>query len=247
MSNPNSCLAKPDGKTKAPPCCCIYNGRHVDAEVTDDITFLRNVAEVVINDVRIETSKRVTIDRNRIYMAGHSKGLIASIAMCMIHSDVVAAVGCHAGVAQAPFPKSPYQPTPMFMVYGTLYPIFPFEEGQKSHSSFFTRPFSALETHNFIAEAKECTIKKTVAVDNGGHPGTKHVFSGCKHNAQVQLLALNDVAHKPNLGHGGGKSTVPVALDTTKLAWKFVSQYSLNKSKSLSCKYSPLQKKQGGG
>ena len=84
---------------------------------TDDPSFLRQVAALTVRDVPLKTSNEATIDTRRIYMAGHSNGCMAAIATATLHSDMVAAVGCHAGTALAAFPDS-YKPTPMWLVHG---------------------------------------------------------------------------------------------------------------------------------
>ena len=133
-------LTTQDGSKEAAPCCCgTFIHGTADSDEVDDAAFFRNVAVSVVRDVvPNETSNNVTIDTSRIYMAGHSTGCMASIAMATIHSDLVAAVCCHAGVAQVPFPIS-YQATPTWIVHGKADPIVKFDGGNFS--------FSASETH----------------------------------------------------------------------------------------------------
>ena len=112
------------------PSCCCGNNWPVTIRTTDDMSFLRNVAALTVEKVPITSSSNsVAIDTKRIYMVGHSNGCIASIGMGMMHSDLVAAVGCHSGTTFRDFPTGadskqkchytyPYIPTPMIMVHG---------------------------------------------------------------------------------------------------------------------------------
>ena len=227
-------LTKSDGGGAA-PCCCLYQARHVSPDLTQDTTFLRNVAEVAIHDVPDETFGAVSIDRNRIYMSGHSIGCHTSLSMAAEHSDLVAAVGCFAGVAHTPFPAS-YQPTPTWVVHGTLDSLVPYDG-----NIFY---LGAMETHEKFAEANGCGTTGTIAIDNGGNPGTRYISNDCVDDATVELVTLQDVGHHPYKSNAAkGVGTVPTRLDTVRMAWQFVSQYSLERPP---CKDSPLDMKQSG-
>lgn len=235
-----SCFSLPSGLTKsngvdAAPCCCTNESRHVSADLTLDTTFLEQVAETAIHDVPDETFGSVSIDRNRIYMSGHSIGCIASLSMAAEHSDLVAAVGCFSGVAQSPFPSS-YQPTPTWVVHGTLDTLVPHDGRRKA--------LSAMETYQAFADANGCTARTEYSIDNGGNPGTRYISDGCVDDATVELLSLQDVGHYTyESKNGKGEGTVPTKLDTVRMAWEFVSQYSLGRPP---CRDSPLDMKQGG-
>ena len=241
-------LAKDNGN-KADQCCCRFRGEFTDSELTDDTTFLRNVATSVMQDViSEETSNSVTIDSKRIYMAGHSNGCIASIAMGTIHSDLVAAVCCHVGVAQAPFPAS-YQATPMWVVQGTSDALIPYDGRD------FT--LSAQESYENIANANGCTSSKTTDVANGDSTGRLFTSEGCVNNASVEVLTLDSVGHFPYYNENiRDEGSVPTLIDTTQLAWDFCSRHSLDDPPTATptvaptpsppeCNDSPLLMKQG--
>ena len=59
----------------------------------DDADFLRQVAANVVASSAMEG---VTVDTNRLYVAGHSNGCMMAQAMAALQSDLVAAVCCHA-------------------------------------------------------------------------------------------------------------------------------------------------------
>merc|ERR1719428_550265 len=106
-----------------PPCCCM---NFLDAESSlndpnpDDPLFLRMAIDRVVEDVGADATHNVSIDRSRVYMAGHSNGCITSLAMAALHSDAVAAVCCHAGAVVTPFdPTTTYtSPVPIMTIHG---------------------------------------------------------------------------------------------------------------------------------
>jgi len=245
LGDDNACWAMPAGLTNANgtdalPCCCSTPSGFTDADYTDDTTFLRNVAVSVIQDVvPKETSNKVTIDSKRIYMAGHSNGCTSSIAMGTVHSDLVAGVCCHAGMAQASFPSS-YQPTPMWITHGTLDPDLPYDGFSLILPEMFgidgeIQAYSTLgaqATLDVISEVNGCTLSKTLDVDHPSNTITRYISDGCVNDKSVELLVIGDVGHFPyaglsDIGLEYENGTVPTNVDTTQLAWDFCSQYSL--------------------
>ena len=218
--------------TEALPCCCASFAGFTDADFTDDTTFLRNVAVSVIQDVvPEESSNKVTIDSKRIYMAGHSNGCVASIAMGTVHSDLVAGVCCHSGMAQASFPPS-YQPTPMWVAHGTLDEVISYDgfaeiEGFPQYSML-----GAQATHGVLSEANGCTESKIINFEESSNTITRYISDDCVNGKTVELFAIHDVGHVPYLGVEQideiEDGTVPTNVDTTQLAWDFCSQYSLD-------------------
>lgn len=236
LDSDKACFSVPTGLTKnngeaAAPCCCAYENEWTDSDFTEDTKFLRNVAVTAIQDViPKETSNKVTIDSKRIYMAGHSNGCIASMSMAASHSDLVAAVCCHAGVAQTSFPTS-YLATPTWVVHGKMDFV----------TSFYGKPkaLSALETHDIIADANGCKERKEVDLNHSKNDGMRYISDGCDNDATVELVALNGIGHFPYLQSDEG-----LHVDTTQLAWDFCSKHSSVRSPVL-CDDSPLKYKQG--
>ena len=223
--------------TQALPCCCFNIEGLVDASLTDDTTFLRNVAVSAIQDVvPQQTSNSVSIDSKRIYLSGHSNGCISSLTMAAVQSDLVAAVCCHAGVvAQASFPDS-YQPTPIWvLVHGTMDFLLPYH-GFSDTSVYGFPQYSmlgALETHDVFAKANGCNISTSKIIEIATPDNkkvTQYISSDCVNNSTVlELVSLGDVGHNPYLNFAPIENgTVPIKVDTTQLAWKFCSQHSLD-------------------
>lgn len=239
----SACWAMPAGLSNANdadalPCCCFNPFGLTDADITDDTTFLRNVAVSVIQNVIPQESANgerevpVSIDSKRIYMAGHSNGCIASIAMGTVHSDLVAAVCCHAGSAQASFPTS-YQPTPMWIAHGSKDPDMLYD-GITEYPGFPQYSLlSAHETHNVIAEANGCSKSTSTNFTNfeqSDNNVTRFISDSCINDATVELFTIDDVGHFPYFGFDEENienGTVLTTVDTTQHAWDFCSQFSL--------------------
>ena len=139
-------------------------------------------------------------------MAGHSNGCMAAIATATLHSDMVAAVGCHAGTALAAFPDS-YKPTPMWLVHGMEDDTVSFDG-----DDFF---LGQMSIHSLIAQANGCKEYN----ENQIGDGVLHTSTSCDNGANVTLLSLTGVGHTP-YSH-------LIGVDTTQLAWDFVSSFSL--------------------
>lgn len=159
-------------------------------------------------------------------MAGHSNGCISAIAMATLNSDMVAAVGCHAGVAIAPFPDS-YIPTPVLIVIGTSDLVVNYNGDETFLSS--------VSVHSLIASANGCTDSNENQVVNSS-PLNNYMeltSSSCDNNATVVLVAVENVGHSPYLGYEESTSesveegTDVTTIDTTQMAWDFVKSHSL--------------------
>jgi len=104
-------------------CCCIKKPGKKAVKPNDPL-FLRNVIDSVVQsfsngDYTMDDNTNISIDRSRVYMAGHSNGCMASLSMAALYSDVVAAVCCHSGSLLTPFPsKYTDDPVPVWKVHG---------------------------------------------------------------------------------------------------------------------------------
>mmetsp|Transcript_19928 Transcript_19928/g.30565 ORF Transcript_19928/g.30565 Transcript_19928/m.30565 type:complete len:443 (+) Transcript_19928:28-1356(+) len=224
-------LAMPQGNTDAAIsentcwnagyCCCFRNN---DAPVNqvEDVLFLTKMIETLASDFSS------IIDVDRVYLAGHSNGCMMAQRFIAERSDLIAAVGCHAGVVtlgEMPnFFGNPnwllptdvnatgYVPTPVITVHGTADDILPYYGGY-----YLPHP-GAEESISWWAEANECNLTaKSVTVDSSGKYAT-HAYSGCAGGASVQLLEMYDVGHTP---YGGYDTNV----DTTSLVKEFMFQF----------------------
>eukprot|EP00980_Cylindrotheca_fusiformis_P005393 scaffold1147_cov126-Cylindrotheca_fusiformis.AAC.11 len=215
--------------TASPPCCCLKDSVPVPND--DEGPFLRQVAAVLSRDVPIQTSGNVTIDTKRIYMAGHSNGCMASLYMAGQYSDMVAAVGCHAGIGVSPISEETYNPRPIAMVHGTI-------DTALGYNYSVLDLFSALDTYNILSNLNECTTYNETTLDNGDdYTVTLMASINCTNNASVVMYAMDNVGHFPYPGEEfasfNGPGAAAVVVDTTQWMWDFVKQYSLAESPNL--------------
>lgn len=204
------------------PCCCLAENLMPVTSTTDPL-FLKMAIDTVVDS--FETNDSLSIDNDRIYMAGHSNGCMMSLAMAALYSDTVAAVCCHAGAIVTPFPED-YSPVPIMMIQGMKDNTIPY-----GGSSMIDLPgigplgfFSVDQTINYLSDKNGCQGEGEMdVVDENGVVGTVFKRGQCEGNANVEVVALFEGDHNPYL-----KSTlgVPPTVDTTAMAWEFCSAYS---------------------
>ena len=226
-----SCFSVPGGykfeNITSVQCCCNKADDLFNPPPPVDPYFLRATVEGAVDYFNNGEGKDIlSIDTTRIYMAGHSNGCMTSLAMGALHSDIVAAVCCHAGTMVTPFADN-YSPVPTWMVHGRLDTDVGFEESDL----FFGFGFPGLlEVASVIADKNGCAdeIIESDVMDGDTVVGTSYKYSsGCTNGADVELVALSESGHVPykdgeeyNLG---AKSTT---IDTTAMAWDFCSSYA---------------------
>ena len=155
---------------------------------------------------------KVTINTKRIYMAGHSNGCMMSFAMALKHSDLVAAVCCHAGNVLTKA-SDDYNPRPMWFVHGMKDDVVPYE-GSGTDLYF---P-GALDGFNYLSTLNGCNSTNTTVSFEEGNTRTA---SDCINDANIELMTLTDVEHRPY-------KNMETQVDTTLAAWEFCSSYELS-------------------
>jgi len=204
------------------PCCCLQNDMMPKTESTDPL-FLKMAIDTVVDS--FETNESLSIDTDRIYMAGHSNGCIMSLAMAALYSDTVAAVCCHAGAVVTPFPED-YSPVPIWMLHGMKDGTIPY-----SGTSMIDLPgigalgfLSIDQTISYLSDKNGCKGGgESDVVDENGVVGTVFKRGQCEGNANVEVVALFEGDHHPYQDTVFG---VPPTVDTTAMAWEFCSAYS---------------------
>jgi len=214
-------------------CCCTTHGVMDplgQLANIDDSGFLRQAISNTISTTR--ESMNITIDKKRMYFAGHSNGCMMDQAMAAQHSDIVAAVCCHSGILVTDADDSiasNYHPTPIQTVFGDLDLVVPYDI-----TTSFSRTLpiqNAVENFEFWGKVNNCTEKSATIDDDNIYK--KHTYSQCTDNATIQMLQIFGAGHVPYKGHN--LSSVEIALriasttvDTAKLSWDFCSNYQLD-------------------
>jgi len=207
-------------------CCCNIGGSGQPVSFYDDLTFLRNIAAVVTDNVSSDSNGAVTIDTKRIYMGGHSNGCTAGLAMAAVHSDMVAAVCCHSPALVTPFDKEDYKEVPIWLAHGKFDGTVDYNGAFNSQTSYIP---GAEETNQLLGRVNNCKNITTTTVTEGSY--TNIIQTDCDNNdARVELMSLDTAGHTPFLGadlfFGDREGAQITTIDTTQHAWEFCSQYS---------------------
>jgi len=198
------------------PCCCKSGATRVNSDETQDLYFLRSIAKNLVQTIPVTSQGMVTIDTKRIYMAGHSNGCMVSMAMAMKHSDLVAAVCCHAGSILSA-PANNYIPTPIWFAHGKLDEVLPFISGKTENPG-------PQESFQHLSLVNGCNTSTTVEFYEDGEGGTNGTIGtiqtalGCTNDARIEFMALNEATHRAYKG-------LLYDFDSTAAAWNFCSSY----------------------
>jgi polyhydroxybutyrate depolymerase len=215
------------------PCCCFEGLGIPDTEPNDPL-FLKLAIETMVESSTAGAENEITIDADRVYMAGHSNGCFASLAMAALYSDTIAAVCCHAGGVLTPFP-SDYTPVPIWMVHGTNDRVVPYEGNTMlNYPGVGAVGFWSMDdTMEYLSTQNGCSENGGVDFSESGADGRVLTRSNCKNDATVEVLELTNVGHFPYyakpeweefaFSENGG---FLVPFDTTAMAWDFCSSYS---------------------
>lgn len=249
---------KEDNAVTTAPCCCLDSFFVSDEKSEpDDPLFLKLAIDHLLessfqpppvddSSSTLTTSRSalasITIDPNRVYMAGHSNGCMASMAMAALYPDSIAAVCCHAGAVVTPFPEPTEQSpsVPIFWVHGKKDATVPFD-GQ---TIIRYPPYGALgfwsveESLDYLSDHYGCLEDEIVDLeldnsdDNNNQTntvvGTIAKRTNCRSNATLELMVLDDADHYPYKIPDSMQEIFPVddgaspvVLDTTAMAWDF--------------------------
>ena len=229
------CFAAPGGlefeDLTSIPCCCEKAAQPFFEPDPVAPDFLRASIEGVVDYFNNgEGQDILSIDTTRIYMAGHSNGCMASLATATLHSDIVAAVCCHAGSMVSPFAED-YNPVPVWMVHGRLDAVLPYDG--LDIGAFFGFPgfgfASNPEIAKVIADKNGCSaeILETDVKDGDTVVGTSYKYSNCTDGADVELVALEQGGHTPYKDiEEDDPGAVTTTIDTTGMAWDFCSSHA---------------------
>jgi len=215
------------------PCCCFKSDDEMGLppKETNDPLFLRMAIDSVAESFDMESSNyygSISIDRSRVYMAGHSNGCITSLSMAALHSDVVAAVCCHAGTLLTPFPEQ-YTPVPIWMAHGLKDDIVKAD----GNIAFDLGPlfgklgyWSTNDVLDYIGGRNDCREAETADI---GESGATYRRTNCTNSADVELVMLYESGHLPYAplpNNIFSYFVLNAPVDTTAMAWEFCSSYS---------------------
>jgi hypothetical protein len=139
--------------------------------------------------------------------------------MAASYSDLVTGVACHAGKSLTSFADD-YSPVPTFFVHGLKDSQVPYDALSISAVGFASTP----DQFRAIADRNGCTQEMLTEQLLDGE-GTVQTWTACVNDADVTLVTLNNAGHNPYLGMDSDDvGSVPTTIDTTALAWDFLSK-----------------------
>lgn len=220
------------------PCCCA-NGMQMPS-LGNDALFIKAAIEDVLENY---DDSNLELDADRVYLAGHSNGCMASLSVAAQFSDTIAAVCCHAGALLTPFPED-YTPVPIWLAHGVKDPTIEYdgefvEQPPVQKIGFWSIP----DTVDYLGTVNQCDgdIEESDILVEEVSIGTVLKTKGCKNGAKVEVLALDESGHFPYklpddidqaiLLYLAETGETPTTYDTTAKAWEFCSAHKRKEGK----------------
>lgn len=189
-----------------------------DISSVDDVGFLRDLAE--------ELKKQLRVDSSRVYVAGISEGGMMTHRLAVELPDMLAAAAPLAGLSQVRASKNaplktigvPRGPIPMVLVQGTADPIVPYVGGRGK-----VNPDSA----NIVG-----SFADTIRFWLEGNGGTTYLPSSTRMSSKGYLISTFDSGEAPviavtiiNGTHEWCKSETMSSLAVSELTWEQLSKF----------------------
>jgi polyhydroxybutyrate depolymerase len=164
----------------------------------DDVAFLRDLVDTV--------QEEHGTDPDRVYVTGLSNGCAMAHRFAVEASDVVAAMACMSMFLLVDAP-SDYSPTPMMELHGTSDPLVAFEAAKFP---------GAVANFESLAGLNGCKGEPNKNWTSGA--SFTETFHECEGGADVALVTIDGGEHWLYEG-------LEAEVDTTALAWEFLSQF----------------------
>jgi polyhydroxybutyrate depolymerase len=154
-----------------------------------------NVDDVAcVNQLLDELEGAYSIDRARVFAAGHSNGGILSYRLACELSPRIVAVGHQAGTMEIDS-CTPAAPVSLLHIHGTADNNLPIDGGRGAASIAgvdFTSPRVAVRT---FAAANGCAAEPTVAADVENPDLVTSTWGDCPGSAEVRFLEVQGASH----------------------------------------------------
>jgi polyhydroxybutyrate depolymerase len=188
----------------------------------DDVGFIKALLGFV--------STKLSVDPQRLYLAGFSQGGVTTFNLGVALSDELAAIG----VASAPFapkddstPKLAH-PLPLVFIIGTADKLNPIDGGEAPNSlTGGTRTAPPVQdTIDAWLALNACSATPTVMLDQNGVHGQAYV---CQPNFELDYYTIDGMGHTWSLGPRPGSGDLPEnKLSGVQTMWEFFSKFTLS-------------------
>jgi polyhydroxybutyrate depolymerase len=193
----------------------------------DDVGFI----EAVIDEV----AAGLEVDRERVYLVGHSNGGMLAYRIAAEKPDLVAAVApVAATIGGKPSGKEPewvipepLAPVPMIVVHGDADENVPYDGGTGGQTKGKMISIPVRRSIEFWVRANGCESDPAVEqVDSGGV--TRETWAGCARASSVELLSLDGWGHDwpgPYFTTKLPEDSPLHGFDAAELIWEFLRQH----------------------
>lgn len=179
----------PDGTTSttgqqfwnADPACCDFGHQN-----PDDVGYISGLIE----DITAEWP----VDKNQVFVLGHSNGGYMAYRMACERADLIAAIGSLAGNAATDASMcNPAKPVSVLHMHGTADDTVPYQEG-----SFGAVPsVEQWETHDGCSTDRSPTVTLDLDTSVDGAETAGETSAGCPTGVAVDLWTMNGSSHIP--------------------------------------------------
>jgi poly(hydroxyalkanoate) depolymerase family esterase len=197
----------------------------------------------------VGTTSDLTIDADRVFVAGMSAGGAMAAILAAVYPDLFAAVAVHSGLAyrsatdlrgafdaMARGGEDPVRhgraahaaiehlarPIPSIVIHGTAdRTVAPINAHQVLQQSMTINRLAAPETCDFDVARPTATTRDRVTA---GHAYTRRQWTDRRGTVMHELLTVDGLGHAWSGGAAGGSHTDPRGPDATEAIWRFFSR-----------------------
>lgn len=196
--------------------CCAY----AMEKNTDDVAFISRLIDKLIKDNNV--------DKDRIYIIGHSNGAMMTLRLGRELGDKLTAIASVAGAMFDPLIR-PKSKLPVLFIHGEADDTVKMEGGMSGQERIVpaqSKPFLPLDVSvNYWSKYNGCNPNPTVTQKG---KVTHKVFQGCDRGNDVEVFTVRDAGHGwPGGESVGRRSEKPSkALSATDKSWEFFKKHS---------------------
>jgi len=197
----------------------------VGNEIADDVGFIARLIE--------NLAAQKIIDRNRVYVAGFSRGALMTFEMLCRHADQFAAAVVMAGAMMEAQRNSckPSRPVPLAVMAGTVDRSLPYDGWVLPNGRLLSVP----ETLDFWRRQHDCTGQADKPLPESGRSDSKVqlvVWTGCHASDSVRLYRIEGGGHQaPSEEPSPPQWTKTFGvrnhdIEAAEELWRFVSRFA---------------------
>lgn len=186
----NALVIAPDGMTSpstnkqfwnADPACCDF-----DHQNPDDVGYIGGLIE--------DISATWPVDKNQVYVVGHSNGGYMAYRMACERADLIAAIGSLAGNAATDASAcNPTKPVSVLHMHGTNDDMVPYLEGNFGAVPSVTQ----WATHDGCGTTRQKTVTLDLDTTVDGAETHGEAIDGCPSGVAVDLWTMDGSSHIP--------------------------------------------------